>query len=58
MVNQTPMRDRVSFIAITTDPKGDGPDVLKAYGAKQGLDPINFVFLTSGADKPYPSTTV
>jgi protein SCO1/2 len=52
MVNQTPMRDLVRFIAITTDPANDGPDVLASYGKAHGLDPANFAFLTSGTDAP------
>lgn len=52
MVNQTPMRDQVQFITITTDPVNDTPEVLEAYGPPHGLDPVNWVFLTSGPDKP------
>jgi protein SCO1/2 len=51
-VNRTPMRDLVRFISITTDPGRDLPRVLKAYGPAHGLDPVNWLFLTSGADKP------
>ncbi len=51
-VNATAMRDRVQFIAITTDPKHDTPDVLRTYGAAHGLDPSNFLFLTSGVEQP------
>lgn len=29
MVNQTPMKDHVRFVSITTDPKNDTPDVLR-----------------------------
>ena len=52
LVNQTPMIDRVAFVAITTDPARDTSDVLSAYGRAHGLDPANFVFLTSGANAP------
>lgn len=52
MVNQTPMRDQVQFVTITTDPVNDTPEVLEAYGPAHGLDPANWVFLTSGPDKP------
>src|SRR3546814_670029 len=52
MVNQTPMRDQVQFVTITTDPVNDTPEVLKAYGPAHGLDPTNWVFLTSGPGKP------
>ena len=51
-VNQTPLRDRVQFISITTDPARDTPDVLKAYGPIHGLDPTNWVFLTIGQGEP------
>jgi protein SCO1/2 len=50
MINSTPMRDLVEFVAITTDPEHDTPDVLKAYGPAHRLDPANWIFLTSGAD--------
>lgn len=58
MVNQTPMGDQVEFIAITTDPARDGPNVLRTYGAKQGLDPANFTFLTSGPDQAEETRTL
>ena len=56
MVNQTPMKDRVQFITITTDPSRDTPDVLRAYGPAHGLDPINWLFLTTTADQPEDAT--
>lgn len=49
MVNQTPMKSLVQFVTITTDPKNDTPDVLRAYGEQHRLDPANWVFLTIGA---------
>ncbi len=51
-VNVGAMRDLVQFIAISTDPARDDPDILRAYGPAHGLDRHNWVFLTSGADKP------
>jgi len=48
MINLTPMKDMVRFVAISTDPKNDTPDVLRSYGSSQGLDPVNWLFLTSG----------
>ena len=51
-VNGTPMKDLVRFVSITTDPERDTPAVLKAYGPTHGLDPANWVFLTSGPDQP------
>lgn len=52
MVNQTPMRDLVRFVSITTDPERDTPEVLQGYGETRGLDPANWVFLTSGPERP------
>ncbi len=52
MVNRTPMRDIVQFISITTDPTNDPPEVMKTYGPAHGLDPANWIFLTSGGDAP------
>ena len=51
MVNQTPMRDLVQFVTVTTDPKNDPPEVMRAYGPAHGLDPANWTFLTSGTDR-------
>ena len=56
MVNVTPMKELVQFITITTDPARDTPDVLKAYGPVHGLDPVNWMFLTSGKDRPEDTT--
>lgn len=39
MINQSPMKDMVQFITITTDPVNDTPEVLEAYGPAHGLDP-------------------
>jgi protein SCO1/2 len=51
-VNRSPMRDLVQFIAITTDPERDTPEVLRAYGPSHRLSPHNWAFLTSGAERP------
>lgn len=56
MVNQTPMKDHVRFVSITTDPKNDTPDVLREYGPAHGLDPVNWVFLTRKPDQPEDAT--
>ncbi|WP_246506348.1 SCO family protein [Mesorhizobium silamurunense] len=56
MVNSTPMKDRVVFISITTDPRKDTPDALKAYGPTHGLDPVNWLFLTTAPDQPEDAT--
>jgi protein SCO1/2 len=48
----TPMKDLVQFVSITTDPKHDTTAIMKTYGSIHGLNPVNWVFLTSGSDKP------
>ena len=50
-INATPMKDLVQFATITTDPQRDTPVVMRTYGPAHGLDPVNWVFLTSGSDK-------
>lgn len=52
MVNRTPMRETVQFISITTDPERDTAEVMKGYGPAHGLDPVNWIFLTSGPAQP------
>lgn len=47
MVNATPMKDMVQFLTVTTDPAADTPEILKAYGPPHGLDPRNWLFLTT-----------
>ncbi|MBS3651871.1 SCO family protein [Pseudaminobacter sp. 19-2017] len=47
MVNATPMKDMVQFLTVTTDPAADSPEILKAYGPSHGLDPRNWMFLTT-----------
>lgn len=37
---------QVYFITLTSDPKNDTPDVLKAFAAKHGVDGPNWRFLT------------
>ncbi|MEY9629014.1 cytochrome oxidase Cu insertion factor (SCO1/SenC/PrrC family) [Sinorhizobium fredii] len=56
MVNQTPMKEMVEFVTITTDPKHDIGPVLRDYGKAHGLDPKNWVFMTSAPDKPEDTT--
>lgn len=52
MVNHTPMKERVQFITITTDPTRDTPDVMREYGKAHGLDSANWLFLTTMKDQP------
>jgi len=47
MVNQSPMKQQVQFISITTDPANDRGEALRDYGRVHGLDPANWVFLTT-----------
>lgn len=56
MVNSTPMKDRVRFVTITTDPSKDTPEVLRDYGAAHGLDPVNWLFLTTTQDQAEDAT--
>jgi protein SCO1 len=56
MVNQTPMKDQVEFITITTDPDRDRGNVLAEYGRPHGLDPVNWIFLTTKSDQPDDTT--
>ncbi|MGT2442993.1 SCO family protein [Ensifer adhaerens] len=56
MINQTPMKEMVEFVTITTDPKRDAGPVLRDYGKSHGLDPANWVFLTAAPDKPEDTT--
>jgi protein SCO1/2 len=56
MVDETPMRDLVQFVTITTDPARDTPDVLRDYGRAHGLDPANWTVLTSGPRQPEDTT--
>ena len=51
MVNPTALRDWVRFVSITVDPARDTPAVMKEYGARHGLDPTNWSFLMSGAER-------
>jgi protein SCO1/2 len=56
MVNQAHMQDQVRFITVTTDPSRDTPDVMREYGKTHGLDPVNWLFLTTTADEPEDAT--
>lgn len=56
MVNQTPMRDPVEFVSITTDPAKDTPEVMRAYGPAHGLDAANWTFLTAAPGEPEVAT--
>lgn len=51
-VNGGPLRDKVQFMTITTDPERDTAEILASYGQVHFLDQVNWVFLTSGPGKP------
>lgn len=56
MVNRTPMKDRVQFISVSTDPEHDTPEILRGYGPAHGLDDANWVFVTTAPDQPPDAT--
>ena len=56
LVNASPMKDRVRFISITTDPEKDVPEVLRGYGPVHGLDAANWTFLTTAPGQPEDTT--
>ena len=56
MINQTPMKDMVRFVSITTDPSHDTAEILTAYGPQHGLDPMNWQFLTTAPGQPEDDT--
>lgn len=56
LINVSPMKERVVFVSITTDPAHDNGSILNEYGEAQGLDPVNWVFLTSPAGEPDDTT--
>lgn len=56
MINISPMKERVAFVSITTDPSRDMGKLLTEYGEAHGLDPANWSFLTSPADAPEDAT--
>jgi len=56
LVNQSPMKAQVQFISISTDPGRDAPAILRDYGHAHGLDPVNWVFLTTTSDQAEDAT--
>ena len=56
MIAITPMRDRVAFVTVTTDPNRDTPKVMREYGPLHGLDPASWTFMTSGTREPEDKT--
>lgn len=56
MINQTPMKNQVQFVSITTDPARDTPQVLRDYGPAHGLASVNWSFLTTAPNQPEDAT--
>ncbi len=56
LINQSLMKEQVQFVSITTDPSSDAPAILRDYGRAHGLDPVNWVFLTTAADQAEDAT--
>jgi protein SCO1/2 len=56
MINQSPMKDLVEFVTITTDPSNDTSDVLDDYGRNRGFDAVNWSHLTTGQDQDEGAT--
>jgi protein SCO1/2 len=48
LVNATPMKEMVRFVSITTDPKRDDGEALRDFAKVHGVDPTNWVFVTTG----------
>jgi len=51
-LNESPMRDMVRFVTVTTDPARDTAEVMRGYGEAHGLDPVNWTFLTRRQGQP------
>jgi protein SCO1/2 len=56
LVNGTPMKGRVAFVTVTTDPTNDSPEVMREYGPAHGLDSVNWTFLTTVKSQPEDAT--
>ncbi|WP_182573508.1 SCO family protein [Aminobacter ciceronei] len=56
LVNDTPMKELITFVTVTTDPSRDTAEVMRAYGPAHGLDPVNWLFLTTTQDEPEDTT--
>jgi protein SCO1 len=58
MINPTPMRDKVAFVTVTTDPARDTGAVLAEYGEAHGADSSNWLFLTTRPGQPEDTTRI
>src|SRR6266542_3665325 len=50
------MKEQVTVVTVHTDPPRDTPDVLGTDGTAHGLDPVNWLFLTTTQDQPEDAT--
>lgn len=56
LVNQTPMKELVQFVSITTDPTRDSVEVLQDYADAHGIDRANWALLKPLSDQAEDST--
>src|SRR5712691_5716289 len=56
LIRQSPMKDQVQFVTITTDASRDSGSVLSEYGRAHDLDPANWLLLTTKPDQPEDTT--
>lgn len=56
MIAQTPMKNRVRFVTVTTDPDNDTAEVMKDYGPAHGLETGNWTFLTKRPEQKEDAT--
>jgi len=56
LVNETPMKDRVAFVTVTTDPANDTSQGMREYGPAHGLNAVNWTFLTTAEGQSEDAT--
>lgn len=56
LLDQSPMKQMVQFVTVTTDPERDTPEILRTYGEAHGLDSSNWIFLTAPSGQPEDAT--
>ena len=56
MINQTPMKNMVQFITITTDPERDIAENVMNFGELHGLNEVNWSYLTKLPDQDEAET--
>jgi protein SCO1/2 len=50
------MPELVRFVTVPTDPEHHTPDVMRDRSSAERFDPINWIFLTGGLDRPEDTT--